>query len=94
MERRRVSEEHATRIFRAVEALEAAKIERDQAMTDALKAGASVREVAAAAGMSDRQTQTIGHANGWPTPAQKKRWADDQAERDRWVRMVEEHRKP
>lgn len=94
MERRRVTDEHAARIFRAVEALAAARVERDDAMVDALKAGASVREVAAAAGMSVRQTQTIGHANGWPTPAQKKRWADEQAERDRWVRMVEDHRKP
>lgn len=75
----------AERIVRAVEALAAAKVERDQALTDALKAGASVREVAAVSGMSERQVQTIGHNNGWPSPAQKKRWADEKAYRDAWA---------
>ena len=76
--------EAAERIVRAMDALAAAKIERDQAITDALKAGASVREVAAVSGMSDRQVQNIGHANGWPTAAQKKRWDAEKAYRAAW----------
>lgn len=76
----------------AVDALEAAKVERDAAMVGALKAGASVREVAAAAGMSVTQVQKIGHRDGWPTPAQKKKWAAEQAERDKWMALIEEHR--
>lgn len=92
MQRKPVPEEQAARILRAVEALEAARVERDQAMTDALKAGSSLREVAAAAGMSVSQTQKIGHANGWPTPAQKKKWDDEKAERDRFAAYVDLYR--
>jgi hypothetical protein len=64
----------AERLVGAVDGLAAAKVERDQAVTDALKADLSVRAVAAITGLSTRTVQDIGHANGWPTAAQRKRW--------------------
>lgn len=90
--KQRPTPEHATRILRAVQALADAKVERDAAMVDALKAGASVREVAGAAGMSVTQVQKIGHANGWPTPTQKLQWAAEHRERHQWDDLIEQYR--
>lgn len=66
-----VSPKHAERLRAAVEALAAAKEERDAAIEQALKAGSSIRMVATASGMSVSQTQAIGNARGWPTAQQK-----------------------
>ena len=76
--------EHAHRITAAVQALADAKVERDEAIADALKAGGSIREVAQFAGMSTRSIQLIGHANGWPTPKQVKAREEAAAERAKW----------
>jgi transposase len=70
----------------------AAKIERDAAMVAALRAGASLREVAKAAGMSMSQTQTISKAGGWPDAKEIKRREAEQAEKDRWNTMIEDYR--
>jgi hypothetical protein len=64
-----------------MDALAAAKRERDEAISDAVERGGSVRQVAAIfvrqvaaiSGLSDRTVQTIGHDNGWPTAAQRKK---------------------
>lgn len=87
-----VIEEHARRIVEAVQALEAACAERDVAMADALKAGASVREVAAAAGTGVTQAQKIGEDNGWPTAAQHRQWNEANAEREKWELLVQQYR--
>ena len=92
-QRRKVPDEHAARIIRAVEQLAAAKQERDAAITAALKADASVREVAICSGMSTSSVQQIGKANGWPTDAQKARRAAEKAERERWLEYVEAYRR-
>lgn len=42
-----------------------------QAVADALKAGASVREIAAALGISNVTVQRWGKAGGWPTVEQR-----------------------
>lgn len=72
--------------------MEAAKTERDAAVTAALKADLSVREVAAISGMSTRTVQNIGHANGWPTAAQRKRWDDKKAADAAWIAKYAPHR--
>lgn len=62
-----------------------AKDERDAAVTAALKADMSVREVGVITGMSTTTVQKIGHANGWPTAAQRKRWDEKKAADDAWL---------
>lgn len=69
----------AERIRAAVEARDTAEAELVAAVVDALKAGASIRETAAVAGINERTAMRWGHANGWPTKAQK---AAVQAKRD------------
>lgn len=91
-QRKKVSDEHAARMIEAVRALEAAKVERDQAITAALKADASIREVAACSGMSTSSVQVIGKANGWPSDAQRKRRAEEKAERERFNEYVAAYR--
>lgn len=85
--------EAAERVIGAQAALKAAKLERDAALASALNAGGSVREVAAIAGMSERQVQNIGHANGWPSESIKRRRAQEAADRQRWHDAVEVFRK-
>lgn len=72
------------RLAAAMQGLQDAHRERDDAVASALKAGASVREVANFTGLSTSTVQKIGHMNGWPTATQKQRWADEKAERDAW----------
>jgi transposase len=85
-------DEHAREIAEAMAGVPAALARRDKAISDALKSGMSVRDVAAISGMSTNSIQKIGHDNGWPTPAMKKKWAAEKAERARWRAMVEEFR--
>lgn len=82
---------HAERIAAAMAGMEAAKTERDEAVAAALKADLSVREVAAISGMSTATVQKIGHANGWPTPAQRKRWHDKKAADAAWLAKYAPH---
>ena len=69
-------------IYEAREARDAAEAHLVKVVVDAMKAGASHREVAPAAGISDRTALRWGHANGWPTAAQKRAAADAKAARD------------
>lgn len=69
--------EHQRRIEKARERLDAARAELEaaeagllKATVDAMKAGASHREAAVVAGVSDRTTHRWGKANGWPTAEQ------------------------
>lgn len=83
-----VPEELAARITAAQAGLEAAKEERDEAIAAALRAGGSLRQVSAIAGMSQSQVQIIGHARGWPTPAMKKAREQQAEDRARWDALI------
>ncbi len=58
------------------------------AVADALKAGGSIRVVHDVTRLSTSTAQKWGHAHGWPTPAQRKQWADEQAPRDEWAAQL------
>lgn len=78
------------RISAAMQGLIDAQTERDQAIAAALKGGASVREVAAFTGLAPATVLRIGHKNGWPTEAQKRRQAEEKAERERWRQPLDD----
>lgn len=86
---RRDLEPHVTRIVAAMDGMIAAKVERDQAVADALKADMSIREAAAVSGMSPTTVQKIGRDNGWPTAKQRREWdtakAESEAFKDRYT---------
>jgi uncharacterized protein YjcR len=52
------------------------------AVADALKAGGSVREVAASTGISTTTVQKYSRAHGWPTSEQRAGWEADRARHD------------
>ncbi|MGO4249454.1 hypothetical protein AB4Y87_19750 [Paenarthrobacter sp. RAF54_2] len=60
--------EQAERILAALAARADAQMQVEQAVADALKAGGSVREVAALSGLSGTTVQKYGRAHGWPAP--------------------------
>lgn len=61
----------------------------ETAVADTLKAGGSVRETAAASGVSARTVQRYGKKHGWPTDEQRARWEADRAVRDEWTARME-----
>ena len=79
-----VPEAEGARIIAALQKREDAQAEVEQAVAAALKAGASVRELAAFTGLSGTTIQKYGRANGWPTTEQKNAWDARTAERDEW----------
>jgi hypothetical protein len=81
-------EQHAERLVAAMRGLETAKVERDAAVTAALKGNLSVRDVAKLSGLSTTTVQKIGHANGWPTAAQRRQW---EAEKNRRAEFYERY---
>lgn len=85
-----VSPEDVERLVAAMAAFKAARIRRDRAITRALKAGGSIREVAAVTGMSPSSIQKIGHANGWPTEEQRTERDRQRQEHAEWNRMIDE----
>lgn len=69
-----------------VQRIKAALVLRDEAqqqvelaVADALKAGGSVREVAASTGVSTTTVQRYGRRHGWPTSEQQAGWEAEQA---------------
>ena len=78
------ADEVVRRLMAAVDALAAAKEERDAAIADALKLGASTREVGRVVGLSGQQVANIGHARGWPTPAQQRARDEQRAAKEAW----------
>lgn len=66
--------EDVRRIRAARELVAAAQLELEQAVADALISGGSVREVAAASGLSATTVQKYGRAHGWPTTRQRQAW--------------------
>lgn len=67
---------------------DAAEIEYRELVVKALKSDASVREVAKATGLSTNTVARWGREGGWPTKAQKDRWAAEKAPRDEWAAQI------
>jgi hypothetical protein len=79
-----VPEPEGQRILDALALRAESQEQLEVAVADALKAGASVRELAAFAGLSVTTIQKYGRAHGWPTVEQKNAWDARRAERDEW----------
>lgn len=80
--------EHAQRILAARAARDDADQAYRTAVVDALKAGASVREVAKVAGLSTNTVDRWGREGGWPTAAQKKAWDAAREANSEWNRRL------
>lgn len=78
----------ARRLAEARDAREKADDEFRAAVVAALKANGSIREVAELSGLSTRTVQDWGHAEGWPTAAQKKARAEAKARRREELRRL------
>lgn len=76
------------RLAAAMKGVEDAEIERELAVADALKGGASIRAVSEFTGLSTTTVQKYGHKHGWPTATQRQKWADEAASRDEWRRHI------
>lgn len=79
-----------------VQRIKAALVLRDEAqqqvelaVADALKAGGSVREVAASTGISTTTVQKYGRAHGWPTSQQRAGWEAEHARNDDFTARIE-----
>lgn len=70
-DRREISEDHAAAIVTARDGLAAKQDELERAVAAALKAGASIRAVVEASGLSANTVQKYGRAHGWPTAANR-----------------------
>jgi hypothetical protein len=77
------------RLTAAMAAAEQADEELRTAVADALKAGGSVREVAAFTGMSTNTIARWGRERDWPTAEQKAARAAGREKRDEWHAQIE-----
>ncbi|WP_457948334.1 hypothetical protein ACTAQI_20405 [Pseudarthrobacter sp. alpha12b] len=68
---------------------EEAQHQLEIAVADALKAGGSVREVAASSGISTTTVQKYGRSHGWPTSQQRAGWEADRARQDEFTARIE-----
>jgi hypothetical protein len=84
-----VPEPEIQRIKAALVLREDAQQQVELAVADALKAGGSVREVAASTGISTTTVQKYGRAHGWPTSAQRAGWEADRARQDEFTARLE-----
>lgn len=84
-----VPPEHAARIHAAIAGKEAADTELRESVVDALKAGASVREVMKVSGLANDTVQRWGREGGWPTPQQKAARDAAKTRRAEWRRIME-----
>lgn len=87
-----VPEPEASRLVDAIERRAQVVADSDAevraAVTAALLAGGSVREVAKLAGMSPTTVEKYGRAGGWPSAEQRAAWEEDkQAGRDIRARL-------
>jgi uncharacterized protein YjcR len=71
----------AARIRAAVAGVRKAQEKLEKAVAQALKNGASVREVAEL-GLSANTVQKYGRAHGWPTEENRERFYESQYDRD------------
>lgn len=79
-----VPESEGQRIIAALALRSEAQKQLELAVAAALKAGGSVREVAAFSGLSGTTVQKYGRAHGWPTQEQRAGWEAAQASQDEW----------
>ena len=82
-------EQDVQRIKAALVLRDEAQQQVEQAVADALKAGGSVREVAASTGISTTTVQKYGRAHGWPTDEQRAGWEADRARQDEFAARIE-----
>jgi uncharacterized protein YjcR len=71
----------AARIRAALDGVRKAQEKLEKAVAQALKNGASVREVAEL-GLSANTVQKYGRAHGWPTEENRERFYESQYDRD------------
>lgn len=84
-----VPKDHLARITALRQILDDTQHQLEQAVADALKTGASVRELAKATGLSSTTIQKYGHAHGWPSETQRRAWAEQKAARDEFTARME-----
>jgi hypothetical protein len=78
---RPVTEVDAARIRAAVAGVRKAQENLEKAVAEALKKGASVREVAEL-GLSANTVQKYGRAHGWPTEENRERFYESRYDRE------------
>ncbi|AYR01536.1 helix-turn-helix DNA-binding domain protein [Arthrobacter phage Seahorse] len=83
-----VPEPEGQRITDALALRAEAQQQVELAVSDALKAGGSVREVAAISGLSGTTVQKYGRAHGWPTQEQRDGWEAAKASQDEWAARI------
>jgi hypothetical protein len=84
-----VPEPDVQRIKAAIVLRDEAQQQVELAVADALKAGGSVREVAASTGISTTTVQKYGRAHGWPTSEQRAGWEAEHARSDEFTARLE-----
>ncbi|BAS10571.1 hypothetical protein AHiyo4_39930 [Arthrobacter sp. Hiyo4] len=84
-----VPEPDVQRIKAALVLRDAAQQQVELAVADALKAGGSVREVAASTGIATSTVQKYGRAHGWPTSEQRAGWAAERERQDEFTARIE-----
>lgn len=77
-----VPPEHLQRIRTLQQLASETEEQLHAAVAEALKAGASVRELAKAAGLSTTTVQKWGREHGWPTEQQKAAWEKPKHDND------------
>lgn len=84
VDRKKVPVDEARELVDAARGRIEAQERWERAVLAALKASASYRECAAAAGVSHGTIETLAKKLGWPDAAERKRRADEKARRDMW----------
>ena len=84
-----VPEPDVQRIKAALALRDEAQQHVELAVANALKAGGSVREVAASTGISTTTVQKYGRAHGWPTSEQRAGWEAEQTRNDEFTARIE-----
>lgn len=84
-----VPESDVQRIKAALVLRDEAQQQVELAVADALKAGGSVREVAASTGISTTTVQKYGRTHGWPTNQQRAGWESARERNDEFTARLE-----
>lgn len=81
--------EKAEAIVRASRNLDKAQQEWELAIVEALRAGGSIRLVADVAGVAYGTVVSVGKKHGWPDAKERKRRADEEADRRAWREAID-----
>lgn len=91
--RKPVPEPWASKLVEVQQRLKATRVERNETIVEALKAGGSIREVADLIGLNHRQVLEIGHAAGWPPDDERARRAEERRQAGIERKAMEEYRR-